>query len=91
MLDDLEALPRDRVRALRHADFVADPNARMAALASSVGLGWDRPLGGVLPLSKYTVSRPDSEKWRRLERLIAPVLPIVAEADARAQAFVSEF
>jgi len=90
LLDDLEALPRDRVRALRHADFVADPDARMAALTRSVGLGWDRPLGGALPLSKYTVSRPDAEKWRRLEHLIAPVLPIVAEADERARAFAAE-
>jgi hypothetical protein len=62
----------------------------MAALTRSVGLGWDRPLGGALPLSRYTVSRPDAEKWRRLEHLIAPVLPIVAEADARARAFAAE-
>jgi len=91
MLDDLEALPTDRVRALRHSDFVADPDVRMSSLACSLDLGWDRPLGAALPLSKYTVSRPDPEKWRRLEHLINPVMPIVADADARAQEFVRRF
>jgi len=91
MLDDLEALPTDRVRALRHSDFVADPDVRISALARSLDLDWDRPLGAALPLSKYTVSPPDPEKWRRLEQLINPVLPIVADADARAQEFVRRF
>jgi len=91
MLDDLEALPTDRVRALRHSDFVADPDVRISALARSLDLGWDRPLDAALPLSKYTVSRPDPEKWRRLEHLIDPVMPIVAEADARAREFVRRF
>ncbi|HKX91108.1 MAG TPA: sulfotransferase [Sphingomicrobium sp.] len=91
MIDDLRALARDRVRALDHGDFLAQPDARIAALTHSLGLDWDRPVGGSLPLSKYTVSRPDPDKWRRLEHLITPVLPIVAEADDRARAFVAEF
>lgn len=91
MLADLAALPRDRVRVVRYADFVADPDGYIRALARSVGLDWDRPLGSDLPLSAYTVSRPNAEKWRRLEHVITPLLPIVAEADEQAQAFVSSF
>jgi quercetin dioxygenase-like cupin family protein len=91
MLDDLAALPRERVRVIRYDDFVADPDARMSALIPSLGLEWDRSLDQVLPLSKYTLSRPDPEKWRRLEQYITAVLPIVAEADERAQAFADEF
>jgi hypothetical protein len=90
MLDDLAALPCERIRAIRYADFVADPDTRMSALAASLGLAWDRPLGQSLPLSKYTLSRPDPDKWRRLEEHITPVLPIVAEADERARAFADE-
>lgn len=90
MLDDLEALPRDRVRALDHSDFVREPDTAIVALTRSLTLHWDRPLDRALPLSKYTVSRPDADKWRRLEHLIAPVLPIVAETDERARAFVAE-
>lgn len=90
LLDDLAALPQEHVRALRHADFVADPNTRIPALARSVGLEWDRDLGSGLPLSKYTMTRPSPDKWRRLEREIEEVVPIVAEADARARAFVAQ-
>jgi hypothetical protein len=88
MLDDLAALPRERIRGLRHADFVADPDPRIGSLVRSLGLDWDRQIGGSLPLSRYTVSRPNPDKWRRLEHLITPVLPIVAEADERARTFV---
>jgi hypothetical protein len=91
MLADLAALPRNRVRVVRYSDFLADPNTRITALARSVGLDWDRPLGAGLPLSAYTVSRPSPDKWRRLEHLITPILPIVADADERARAFVSDF
>ncbi|HET9811846.1 MAG TPA: sulfotransferase [Sphingomicrobium sp.] len=91
MLDDLAALPKERVRVIRHADFVADPNARMEALAHSLDLGWDRQLGTDLPLSAYTVSRPNPDKWRQLERQIEAVMPIVAEADSRAREFVASF
>lgn len=91
MLDDLDVLPRERVRAVRHSDFVAEPDTCIAALARSVGLGWDRKLGAMLPLSKYTVSRPSPDKWRRMEHLITPILPIVSEADERARAFVASF
>ena len=91
MLDDLSRLPRERIRAIRHADFVDEPNARISALARSVGLEWDRELGTSLPLSAYTVSRPSPDKWRRFESEIEAVMPIVAGADARAKEFLSKF
>jgi hypothetical protein len=91
MLDDLAALAPERVRAIRYADFVADPETRISSLVQSLGFDWDRPLDQALPLSKYTLSKPDPDKWRRLEQYITPVLPIVAEADERARAFVDQF
>jgi hypothetical protein len=91
MLDDLAALAPERVRAIRYADFVADPDTRISSLVQSLGFDWDRPLDQALPLSKYTLSKPDPDKWRRLEQFITPVLPIVAEADERARAFVDQF
>lgn len=88
LLDDLESLPRDRVRIVSNADFLTAPQSATEDLARSLGLGWDLTLPGELPLSKTTVSRPSRDKWRRLEREIEDVLPIVAEADERARAFV---
>jgi hypothetical protein len=91
LLDDLEQLPRQRIRAISHADFVAAPQASVEALTRSLDLGWDKSLGPQLPLSSMTVSQPDPDKWKRLEAVIEPVLPIVERADERAKAFVESF
>jgi hypothetical protein len=91
LLDDLGALPRERIRSIRQADFLAEPESRVSALVRSLDLEWDQHLGERLPLSKSTVSHPHPEKWRRLEREIEEVLPIVADADNRARDFVAQF
>jgi hypothetical protein len=88
LLDDLDQLPADRVKIVTNAEFVASPQATIEGLAGSLGLGWDRNLSGALPLSKTTVSKPNPDKWRRLERQIEEVMPIVADADERARAFL---
>lgn len=91
LLDDLARLPRERVRAVDYGDFLASPQAAMEVLTSSIGLTWDRPLGQELPLSAYTVSRPDPDKWRANEAIIEAIWPAVEKADARARAFVDSF
>lgn len=88
LLDDLEALPPERVHALAYADFLAAPQAVVARLAAALGLGWDRVLGPRLPLSVTTVSAPRADKWRAIERVIESVWPRVERADARARDFL---
>jgi hypothetical protein len=89
LLDDLERLPHHRVRTITYVDFLDTPQAAIERLAHSLDLRWDRLLSGQLPLSKVTVSQPRPEKWRRLERQIETVMPIVAAADERARQFVA--
>jgi hypothetical protein len=89
LLDDLQALGPDRVKAVDHAEFLATPQPVIERLAASLDLGWDRQLGERLPLSKTTMSRPARDKWRRLEREIEAVWPLVADADAKARAFAA--
>ena len=91
LLDDLEALARERLCALRYDSFLANPQSEIERLTRAVGLGWDRQLGDRLPLSKVTVSPPREDKWRRLEKQIDEVMPIVAAADERARKFVESF
>jgi LPS sulfotransferase NodH len=91
LLDDLKALPRERLRILSYESLRASPQAVIEPLADSLGLKWDRQLGPRLPLSKTTVSRPRPDKWRRLESVVEAVLPIVAPAEARVRAFVGDF
>ncbi len=90
LLDDLAKIPKDRLRGIVHGEFLAAPQPTTEALAGSLGLQWDRPLGASLPLSKTTVSRPRPEKWRSNEKVIEALLPLVEKADSRARAFVAE-
>lgn len=90
LLDDLASIPPHRLFAIEHRHFLAAPGPTVEALARSLGLEWDRPLGPELPLSKTTVSRPDADKWRQIEAVIAAIWPIVAETDARAKAFLNK-
>lgn len=87
LLDDLEALNAERVKAVDYAELLATPQPVVERLAAALDLGWDRPLGDRLPLSKTTVSEPGADKWRRWEREIEAVMPIVADADVRARQF----
>ncbi|MBA3669668.1 MAG: sulfotransferase [Sphingomonas sp.] len=89
LLDDLEALAAERVHAVTYQALIDGPQAQMQRLTANLGLDWDRTLGSTLPLSKVTVSPPQAGKWRRLEREIEALIPIVAAADARARDFAS--
>jgi hypothetical protein len=89
LLDDLAAIPRNRLRGIVHGEFLQSPQPIVETVARSLDLEWDRQLGP-LPFSKTTVSKPRADKWRAIEPVIEAVLPIVEKADARARAFVEE-
>jgi hypothetical protein len=90
LLDDLERLEAGRVQAIDYGSLLDSPQAEIERIAAGAGLGWDRQLGSTLPLSKTTVSKPDRQKWRRIESVIQSVWPIVEKADARARRFLGE-
>ena len=89
LLDDLSVLPRERVHVARYDLLTADPAAEIARLCTAVDFAWDRPIEAELPLARYTVSKPDPEKWRRHEAEIESVLPGLGEAIARSNAFAA--
>ena len=88
LLDDLEALPVERRTIARYDALVAEPAAEIRRLCEAVGLDWDQT-GLELRLSKYTVSPPDADKWRRHTAEIEAVLPALAEQMARAERFAT--
>ncbi|HYG47287.1 MAG TPA: sulfotransferase [Allosphingosinicella sp.] len=88
LLDDLEQVAPERVRAVSFAEFLDDPQATMRALCTSLGLQWDQLLPRRLPPSPAVVSAPSPDKWRRNEQVIESVWPIMEEQDARARAFL---
>lgn len=90
LLDDLAALPRDRVHAVSHERFLAAPQRIVQATCAAFDLAWDRQLGDRLPLSPTVVSAPEPGKWRRHEAEIARIWPTIASVDGRALAFLAE-
>jgi hypothetical protein len=88
LISDLERLDADRIHVVDYATLLASPQQEIERLAAAVGLSWDRALGDTLPLSKTTVSKPNRDKWRRIQPVIDSIWPIVERADARARGFL---
>lgn len=88
ILDDLAALGPERWTPVDYDRFIAAPDAEAQRLATWAGWGWDTTLGAALPLSRYTLTPPDPEKWRRhqaaVEAALAPRDDLVARARAAA-------
>jgi hypothetical protein len=87
LLDDLEYLPRERCQIARYDALMADPAAEVSRLCAAIDLEWDVPIGGPLPLSRYTVTPPQGGKWRRHEDLIESMLPALQREIERAERF----
>jgi uncharacterized protein (TIGR03032 family) len=89
LLDDLEALPPERVFALAYRDFIAEPERHAREICSFAGVRWDRALPPALPLSAHTVTPPAPEKWKRHEAELAPQLATLEAIAERARGVVS--
>ena len=87
LLEDLAALPAERRLLARYDTFLADPVTEVRRLCEALELDWDLVLTGDLPLSRFTVSKPAKDKWRRHEREIASVWPALEPLAARSAAF----
>ncbi|MEO5624895.1 MAG: sulfotransferase [Dokdonella sp.] len=85
LLDDLAGVPADRIHVARYDALRADSGSEITRLCAGLDFSWDRPLDSQLPLSRYTVTPPDAQKWRRHEREIELVLPKLQATIERAQ------
>lgn len=76
---DLSNLPQDRWRSLRYEDLVHSPAQTVERIWQFCGLRRDEALltrlASGLPLSRYTLSPPTAEKWRRHAAEITRVMP----------------
>ena len=88
-IDDLLALPPERRTIARYDALVAEPGLEIRRLCEALSLAWDHGERLKLPLSKYTVSRPDPRKWQRHAAEIEAVLPSLAEQAQRAERFAA--
>jgi len=88
LLDDLAAIPQERITVARYDSLLTNPTAEIAHLCNALDFAWDRPIDK-LPLSRYTLTPPDPNKWRRHESEIASVLPSIQATMERAQKFAA--
>jgi hypothetical protein len=93
ILDDLEAIDDGRWAAVSYQAMIDDPETEIERLCAFADLDLDgrlrETLSKPLPLSRYTHTRPDSEKWRRNEAEILSVYDSVREVEDRALAAVA--
>jgi hypothetical protein len=85
--DDLAALGPGRSLMVSYEQFLKDPAAEVARICAFAGWSVDDALrqrvAGPLPLSRYTQTQPEPDKWRRNEDAIARVLPSLEATVAR--------
>lgn len=78
ILDDLAEVPASQQCAVSYEQLSADTAAVVRQVCEFAGVPFGPRMqevaGADLPLSRYTVSPPDPEKWRKNEAEILPVL-----------------
>lgn len=97
ILEDLDRLAADRWSAVSYAELVSDPATAVERLCEFAAIEFDESLrarcGENLPLSRYTKSAPEPEKWRRNEAMIERVMPglqpLVDDIETAVQPFCS--
>jgi hypothetical protein len=85
LLQDLEALPKQRWTTVRYDALLADPQREVTRLCAAVDFEWDMVLGRDLPLSRYTVSKPDAQKWQQHADVLEAVMASIAGTAALAE------
>ncbi|HKV97065.1 MAG TPA: sulfotransferase [Gammaproteobacteria bacterium] len=89
ILAALEKLPRERWRTLDYAELLRDPAGVFARASAFMQLAVPqqllRSLPAQLPYSSHTLTPPAKDKWRRHAAELEPVLPPLADINARLQ------
>lgn len=82
ILDDLADLPERQRCLVRYEDLLSDRAGEVRRLCEFIGVPFGPRMqqlcAGDLPLSRYTLSQPAADKWRRHEAEIEPVMPDLA-------------
>lgn len=81
VLDDLKLMPRQRWTSLSYFELLADPVRAVRRLCQFMEIQADpallRRANGPLPLSRFTLTPPTADKWRRNEAAIRRMLPSI--------------
>jgi uncharacterized protein YecA (UPF0149 family) len=91
-MQDLACLDPSRWCALNYAEFIADTTLVVERLCHFMEVPVDEALRAhcsrALPNSRYTLSPPAADKWRRHAHELAPEMPAVIEMCEQINEFV---
>jgi uncharacterized protein YecA (UPF0149 family) len=89
---DLSEFAPQRWCAVNYAEFLADTEGVVERLCRFMEVPLDEALRdhcrGDLPLSRYTLSQPEADKWRRHQRELAPHMAAAAALSQKINAFI---
>lgn len=87
ILDDLEHVAPERWTCVNYADLILNAGRVIRRLCVFSGVSFDKKLErhvtGNLPISRYTLTKPAHDKWRKNEKEINSVLPFIEEISRR--------
>ena len=79
IMKDLSKLKYGKWMSLSYQDLITNPEKQIRRICDFSSLTFDDRLKGVvnseIPLSETTITAPASEKWKRHESEILPILP----------------
>jgi Sulfotransferase family/SEC-C motif len=91
---DLSEIAPQHWCAVNYAEFVADTEDVVERLCQFMEVPFDGAMRdhcrGKLPLSRYTLSQPEPDKWRRHERELAPQMAAAAAVSHKINTFIGE-
>lgn len=91
IMDSLSSLPRERWRVLDYATLLREPAAVFERACAFAGLPVEPRIAAEiatqgLPASRYTLTPPAKDKWRRHAGVLKPVLARAAATQGRIEA-----
>lgn len=94
ILDDLPDIPAQRWTTLSYADLIREPRAQIKRLCRFADVPFDPRLEKLtskeLPLSPTTVTAPLPDKWKKNEKEILSILPLIEPVIKRIERTVTE-
>lgn len=81
IIEDLKALPRSDWCSIHYRDLVNNPKETITQIKEFAGLSWDDKIEAIvsqsLPISRMSFSKPSPDKWRKNEKEIQEILPMI--------------
>jgi hypothetical protein len=94
ILDDLKNIPTTDFCIVPYTELIQEPKKIMTKISQFAGFHWDQQIeqrvSQSLPVSRMTLSAPSPGKWRKREKELSSILPIVEPIEKRFEQLLME-